>query len=73
MIDKNHRPDSIVQQLHELIDSRAEEGLKKYGTTMDRDDLSPREWLQHSIEEQLDNLLYSIKLLEELKKESNAH
>lgn len=70
MSSKNYTPDSIVQALHDLIDQRAMKGLETYGTTMDRDDLTDVQWLEHSIEEQLDNLLYSIKLLNRLKQKT---
>ena len=44
-------------------------GIKKYGTTMDRKDLSLRDWLQHAYEESLDKSLYlkaAIMLMDEL-------
>ena len=37
---------------------REELGLKKYGTTVDREDLTLRDWLQHAYEESLDKSLY---------------
>lgn len=43
----------IIEQLN-----RDAFGQKKYGQTMDRQDLSTAEWLQHAIEEQLDLLKY---------------
>ena len=44
---------------------REERGLATYGTTMDRKDLSKKEWLQHAYEEALDLALYLKKLMEE--------
>ena len=44
---------------------RAKVGEKKYGTTMDRDDLSLGEWLQHLQEELLDAAVYVEKLKQE--------
>jgi len=41
---------------------REERGVKKYGTTMDRNDLSLDEWLQHFKEELMDGLCYLQKL-----------
>jgi hypothetical protein len=35
---------------------------------MDRDDLSVTEWIDHAIEEQMDNILYLTKLKKELSK-----
>jgi hypothetical protein len=41
---------------------REERGVKKYGTTMDRNDLSLDEWIQHLKEELMDGLLYLEKI-----------
>jgi hypothetical protein len=41
---------------------REERGFKKYGTTMDRNDLSLDEWIQHLKEELMDGLLYLQKI-----------
>lgn len=41
---------------------REERGVKKYGTTMDRKDLSLDEWIQHLKEELLDAILYLEKI-----------
>lgn len=41
---------------------REERGVKKYGTTMDRNDLSLDEWIQHLKEELMDGLCYLQKV-----------
>ena len=61
--------DSIVEEVINLFRKRSEEGLKKYGTTLDRDDLSEEEWIQHLQEELMDAILYLTKL----KKTINRH
>lgn len=38
--------------------ARARKGLEKYGTTLERTDLTEREWLQHHYEELLDAACY---------------
>ena len=38
--------------------AREELGKVKYGTTVDRVDLTLRDWLQHAYEESLDKTLY---------------
>lgn len=63
------RPDSIVQAINTKLVSRAEVGFNKYGATMDRDDLSVIEWLDHAVEEMLDQVLYMEKLKQELLKQ----
>jgi len=49
------------------IQERAKLGLSKYGTSMERTDLSKKEWVQHAQEEALDLAIY----LERLKTTSN--
>ena len=59
-------PSSIAQQAAALILERDAAGQAKYGTSMDRTDLRPGQWLQHAIEEHADALQYQIKLRAEI-------
>ena len=54
--------DSIVNSVVNRFKERSEVGIAKYGTTMDRKDLSTLEWLQHLQEEMFDSILYIEKL-----------
>jgi len=56
--------DSIVQSVLDKFKQRSEFGQKKYGTNLDRTDLSTQDWIQHAQEELMDAILY----LEKLKK-----
>lgn len=56
--------DSIVKSVVDKFISRSEFGQKKYGTNLDRQDLSVLDWIQHAQEEHMDAILY----LEKLKK-----
>ena len=58
--------DSIVRSVIEKFEARAAFGLKKYGTTLDRNDLSICEWINHAQEEHMDAILYLEKLKQEL-------
>ena len=60
-------PDSIVQTIIERFVERAKFGEKKYGTNLDRKDLSLEDWLEHSIQEKLDDILYMQKALKEIQ------
>ena len=51
-----------------MLRSRAEIGLEKYGTSIDRTDLEVDAWCQHAIEEMLDGAQYLLRV----KKESQA-
>lgn len=57
--------DSVVTSIIEKFQERARFGKQKYGTDLDRKDLSILDWIQHSQEELMDGILY----LEKLKKE----
>ena len=59
--------DSIVESLIKKYKDRSEVGIKKYGTTLDREDLNTLEWLKHLQEELMDASLYIEKLLKEKK------
>lgn len=54
--------DNIVERVVSLFRSRSERGIEKYGTTLDKNELSNREWLQHLQEELMDAALYVEKL-----------
>lgn len=47
-------PSKVIQANINALTSREELGLKKYGHTLDRKDLSHRDLLQHGLEEALD-------------------
>lgn len=57
--------DSVVFSVISQFVNRAKFGKEKYGVTLDRDDLSMLDWIQHAQEEHMDAILY----LEKLKKE----
>lgn len=59
--------DSIVTAVIQKFEQRAKLGKAKYGTDLDRTDLSILDWIQHAQEEHMDAILY----LEKLKKEIN--
>lgn len=63
--------DSIVQNVILKFTNRAEIGLEKYKKNMDRDDLSIIEWIDHSIEEKMDDIIYMQKIKTELLKLNN--
>lgn len=55
---------SIEEQVCFKILKRSEVGKKKYGTTMERGDLTKLEWLKHAQEEAMDLAVYLQKLIE---------
>ena len=50
--------DKIVKAVTEAYKERSKVGIEKYGKTMEREDLSALDWLQHLQEELMDATLY---------------
>ena len=66
--DNSYTSDSIVNSVIHAFIGRSNVGLQKYGTTLDRDDLSILDWIQHAQEEHMDAILYLEKLKTEYTK-----
>jgi hypothetical protein len=60
--------DSCVKSVVEKFITRADFGMKKYGTNLDRTDLSLTEWITHLQEENMDAILYLEKIKKEISK-----
>jgi hypothetical protein len=58
--------DTIVQSVIDQFFQRSQVGIKKYNTTLDRNDLSLHEWLEHLKQELMDATLYIQKLQKEI-------
>jgi hypothetical protein len=54
---------SIADSVARKVGNRAAFGLKKYGVTCDRTDLTPLQWLTHLQEELMDAAVYTEKLM----------
>ncbi len=54
--------DAITEAVVVQLRTRAEKGKEKYGTTMERDDLTFIEWIQHLQEELMDAVVYIEKI-----------
>jgi len=50
--------DRHVQSVKEKFEERSQTGIRKYNTTLERDDLSFLDWLTHLQEELMDATLY---------------
>ena len=59
--------DTIVKKVVDKYEERSVVGIKKYGTTLDRNDLELEEWIIHLQEELMDATLYLEKILESNK------
>ena len=60
------KKDKYVQAVKERFEQRSQTGIKKYNTTLERDDLNLQNWLLHLQEELMDATLYIERLKEEI-------
>jgi len=51
------------------IAKRQQVGLKKYGVSIEQNQLNLKEWMQHQYEELLDAAIYCKRAIEELEKQ----
>ena len=56
------KTDKHVQSVKEAFEQRSQTGIRKYGTTLEREDLNFLDWLQHLQEELMDATLYVERL-----------
>ena len=62
--------DTIVESVVNRFKERSEVGIAKYGTTMDRKDLSTLEWMINFREELQDGLLYLERIIQDTQKKN---
>lgn len=67
-VNEEYTQDTIVNSVIKKFINRSDLGVKKYGTTLDRNDLTHIEWLIHLQEELMDGILYLEKFKRELTK-----
>ena len=56
------KKDKYVQAVKEKFEERSQTGIRKYNTTLEREDLSFVDWLTHLQEELMDATLYVERL-----------
>jgi hypothetical protein len=61
------KTDTVVDSIVDSFISRASQGKTKYGHTLDRQDLSVLDWIDHAQQELQDGILYLEKLKQTLK------
>ena len=61
--------DSIVASIIKQFEDRSVKGKQKYGTDLDRQDLSLLDWIEHAKQEHMDVILYLEKLKQQFIQE----
>ena len=71
-MQNNEHFDSVVNDVVNKYKDRANTGLQKYNTTLDREDLTELQWLNHLQDELMDASLYVQKLKQIIDKRKNS-
>jgi len=61
-------PTGTESRVCQDIAERQQKGIAKYGVTVDGNQLTLRQWLQHAHEETLDKAVYLKRAMEEMDK-----
>lgn len=70
-INEPMQVDKHVQAVKEKFEQRSQTGIKKYNTTLEREDLKLIDWINHAQEEAMDLTLYLERIKAELKDKYN--
>jgi len=62
--------DSIVSSIIKQFKERSAVGKAKYGTDLDRTDLTLLEWIEHAKQEHMDAILYLEKIKQQFLQEN---
>jgi hypothetical protein len=62
--------DSVVASIIKQFEDRSVKGKEKYGTDLDRTDLSLLDWIEHAKQEHMDAILYLEKLKQQFIQET---
>ena len=65
--------DSIVRSIIKQFEERSIKGKEKYGTDLDRTDLSLLEWIEHAKQEHMDAILYLEKIKHQIQNEGSIN
>jgi hypothetical protein len=64
--------DSVVTSVIKQFKERSIKGKEKYGTDLDRNDLTLLEWIEHAKQEHMDAILYLEKIKQQYLKETES-
>jgi len=62
------KKDSVVESIKNQFDKRSSLGIKKYGTTLNENELSLTEWMEHLKQELMDAILYIERSKDEIRR-----
>lgn len=71
MSEPDPAPDRHVEAVVGRLRERSRVGLRKYGVTTERTDLSLVDWLRHAQEEAMDHAIYLERAIAEAEKDED--
>lgn len=66
-IDEHIIANEVLREVSSLLENQTAKGLAKYKTTVNSDDYSLGQWIDHTREELMDTLVYLTVLKKKLK------
>ena len=67
-IPKEIKTNAILNEVQALLESQTKKGLEKYQTTVNVDDYTLTEWIDHVLQEKMDELVYLVTVKHKIKK-----
>ena len=61
----------VLRQVNDILESQTAKGLAKYGVTVNPDDYTVTQWIDHVREELVDSLVYLTVLKIKLEEQQN--
>ncbi|KZR58346.1 hypothetical protein [Pseudobacillus badius] len=58
--ETNHNP--VLKEVKALLESQTAKGLEKYGNTVDPDEYTAEQWIDHALQELVDMMVYLVTL-----------
>lgn len=67
-IEEHIIANDVLREVNELLENQTVKGLVKYGTTINPDDYTLEQWIDHAREELVDTLVY-LRVIKRIIKE----
>ena len=65
----NHNP--VLKEVKELLVHQTAKGLDKYGNTVDPEEYTAEQWIDHALQELVDMMVYLVTLKQKLQGQEN--
>ncbi|MGM7719427.1 hypothetical protein [Metabacillus sp. Hm71] len=59
---------AVLKEVQDLLEAQTAKGLEKYGNTVDVDEYTLSDWIDHVLQEKMDELVYLVTIKHKIKK-----